>query len=324
MKHPNKSSSVIIIGAGISGLMCASRLSQAGVDVRLLDKGRRVGGRMSTRQFEGGIFDHGAQFFSAKSSTFQRYVTSWKEKGIAKIWFDTSKDPAQTHARYIGCEGMNSIPRYLGSHLPHDCSVTIESLSYTHQWTLTSPECSYTADHLILTPPGPQSYNLLSTASSEIQEQCGAKLPSFNYEKGLAILLVLQNKSTIPAPGYLKPNHPDIAWIADNNQKGISPIPALTVHTTAQFAEAYWDSQDTDKINAVISSLRPWLSSSVVAAQAHRWGYTLPLHKSEKSTLYFPNYQLQLAGDAFGGPRVEGAALSGLAAAKEWLSHNSS
>ena len=323
MNLQNKSQ-IIIIGAGISGLMCATRLTQAGVDVRLIDKGRRVGGRMSTRHFEGGVFDHGAQFFSAKSSAFQPYVSSWVKEGIAKVWFDSSTDPTASHPRYIGVRGMNAIPQYLGKHLLHDCSVTIESVCFTDQWTLQSKEKSYTADHLILTPPGPQSYNLLSTTSADLQKNSLPLLPAFEYEKGLAVLLLLDQKSNLPAPGFLKPDHPDIAWIADNQQKGISDKPALTVHTTARFAEAYWDRKDEDKIEAVVSLIEPWIQAEVIGAQAHRWGYTLPLHKSEQSTLNLPTYNLQLAGDAFGGPRVEGAALSGLAAAEEWLMHNSS
>ena len=310
MKSQNKSQ-IIIIGAGISGLMCATRLTQAGVDVRLIDKGRRVGGRMSTRHFEEGVFDHGAQFFSAKSSTFQPYASSWVKEGIAKVWFDSSTDPAVSHPRYIGITGMNAIPQYLGKHLHHDCSVTIESVHFNDQWTVRSDEHSYTADHLILTPPGPQSYNLLSTTAPDIQKSCISRLPAFEYEKGLAVLLLLDQKSNLPAPGFLKPDHPDIAWIADNQQKGISDKPALTVHTTAPFAEAYWDRKDADKIEAVVSLIKPWIQAEVIGAQAHRWGYTLPLHKSEQTTLYFPNHHLQLAGDAFGGPRVEGAALSG-------------
>ena len=59
---------------------------------------------MSTRHFEGGVFDHGAQFFSAKSSVFQPYVTSWVKEGIAKVWFDSSTDPhsisSTLHRRY--------------------------------------------------------------------------------------------------------------------------------------------------------------------------------------------------------------------------------
>ena len=44
---------VLIIGAGISGLICATELQNSGLQVVLLDKGRRAGGRLSTRDMQG-------------------------------------------------------------------------------------------------------------------------------------------------------------------------------------------------------------------------------------------------------------------------------
>ncbi|MFX9626906.1 FAD-dependent oxidoreductase, partial [Acinetobacter baumannii] len=41
-----------IIGAGIAGLTCGEALVRAGHSVRLFDKGRGPGGRMSTRRLQ--------------------------------------------------------------------------------------------------------------------------------------------------------------------------------------------------------------------------------------------------------------------------------
>ena len=51
---------VAVIGAGVAGLSCARDLAAAGVEVVVHDKGRRVGGRTSTRRHDGLAFDHGA------------------------------------------------------------------------------------------------------------------------------------------------------------------------------------------------------------------------------------------------------------------------
>ena len=41
---------VLIIGAGISGLICANEVRKVGKSVRILDKGRGLGGRRRRRR----------------------------------------------------------------------------------------------------------------------------------------------------------------------------------------------------------------------------------------------------------------------------------
>jgi renalase len=45
--------------------------------VLVLDKGRGVGGRLATRVFERGRFDHGAQRYTARTPEFQVLVDEW-------------------------------------------------------------------------------------------------------------------------------------------------------------------------------------------------------------------------------------------------------
>ena len=64
----------IIIGSGISGIACARALAVAGLPVRVLDKGRGIGGRMATRRVAlptGEVtFDHGAQYMRPRDPAF--------------------------------------------------------------------------------------------------------------------------------------------------------------------------------------------------------------------------------------------------------------
>lgn len=51
---------IAVIGAGLAGLVVASRLTAAGRTVTVFDKSRGLGGRLATRRTDFGAFDHGA------------------------------------------------------------------------------------------------------------------------------------------------------------------------------------------------------------------------------------------------------------------------
>jgi len=61
------SKTCLVVRAGISGLLPARTLTEQGVLVTLLDKSRRAGGRMAARRVGEAVFDHGAQFFTARA-----------------------------------------------------------------------------------------------------------------------------------------------------------------------------------------------------------------------------------------------------------------
>ena len=71
---------IIVVGAGISGCVCAWRLARAGHEVTLLEKGRGVGGRMATRRMEGARIDHGAQFFTARDPRMLELLSHWEKE----------------------------------------------------------------------------------------------------------------------------------------------------------------------------------------------------------------------------------------------------
>src|SRR6476660_6096620 len=50
---------VVVIGAGISGLVCAYRLKTLGVDVALIEKSDRVGGVIQTERIDGFLIERG-------------------------------------------------------------------------------------------------------------------------------------------------------------------------------------------------------------------------------------------------------------------------
>ena len=96
---------IAIIGAGMAGLACAEALAEAGQTIALFDKGRRPGGRMSTREMTTPLgvagFDYGAQYMSARDPAFCARVALWAANGLATRW------PAAGDEAWVGTPGMS-------------------------------------------------------------------------------------------------------------------------------------------------------------------------------------------------------------------------
>ena len=93
---------VLIVGAGIAGIACARALRDAGVSARVVDRGRRPGGRMASRTINGRAVDLGAAYFTAEPGTpFTEVVNGWLARGLARPWTDT-----------VAVAGAEGIQRY--------------------------------------------------------------------------------------------------------------------------------------------------------------------------------------------------------------------
>lgn len=312
----------IVVGAGISGLLCAKELSGLGVSVKILDKGRGVGGRMSTRYMSGARLDHGAQFFTVRDQMFQKYVDHWLSVGVAKEWFrhaPCDSNP-QGYPRYCGVGGMNEIPKYLAEELDVQCSEQVIAVNYkAGNWQVTTQsETVYHARHLILTAPLPQSLALLDTSGLNYADDELEALRSLKYRRGLTTLAILNEPSGLPEDGFIQLEDSVVTWLADNQMKGISDVPCLTIQSTPEFADLHWDSPDSVRGQKMIEAIVDYLKSQVTDYVCHRWGYALSEGRYKQSYFYNPKLNLALAGDGFSGGRVEGAALSGIQLARQF------
>ena len=319
----NKIYDFIVIGCGISGLLAAKKLRENGASALILDKGRNFGGRMATRFFDGAKFDHGAQFFTARSPIFKEYVNQWISHGVVKIWFG-NEEKNQPHPRYIAVNGMNSLPKHLGKNLEVRLSTEISHLFHNNKiWSVTcSRGNKYNCNHVILTIPGPQTSNILKESNIETPEKIKNYLDNISYQKSLSVMLRLNKPSNIPKPGGLKMDHDVLSWICDNKIKGISSVPALTIHTTSDYAKKTWDYPEKEKIDDVTNMVKKFFKITVKSARTQRWKFALPSNSPEIGSISNFDLQMTFAGDTFGGTRIESAALSGLHAADQIINAN--
>jgi renalase len=319
------SADCLIVGAGLAGLCAAHTLAVAGLQAILLDKGHAPGGRLATRalpsQLGTATIDEGAQYFTVRETAFGAQVETWLAAGVAREWSrgfvapDGSAFP-DGHPRYCGAKGMAAMARHLAAELDVRLGSEVAEVAYDGAWSVTlNSGAQLQARALLLTPPVPQSLALLERSGIPLPAGEAALLARIDYDPCLALSAVLAETSGLPAPGGLWPGGETIYWIADNQQKGISALPALTIHATPEYSRSQFDGDAERIIAALLAAAAPWLESEVTATYLRRWRYSIPLQLYPARTLLLRTPgPLAFAGDAFAGPRVEGAALSGMAA----------
>ncbi len=313
----NQQKSFLIIGGGITGLMAGTILQRHGINVTILDKGRGIGGRLATRRIRQpssgqGIFDYGAQFFTVSDPTFQLWVDQWVQQGIITPWSNQLTETGTIC--YRGCDSNRSIAQYLAQNLEIHTQTRVTKIVWDgSQWRVeTEQEKLFYGTRLILTPPVPQSLALLEDSAIAIPSLLKHRLAQVSYHPCLSVLALLDHKSLIPEPGGLRLKDASLAWIASNYQKGISPEGfAITLHSTPEFSQAYWDVDNEVVVEKLLKIASPWLNASVIDYQVHRWRYSHP--KTVYGDLYLVLEEpglLIMAGDGFSTTKAQDISLN--------------
>ena len=329
MAMPNdkeRTSSCIIVGGGIAGLITATLLQRENIEVTVLDKGRGIGGRLATRRIDGGVFDYGTQYFSVKNPQFEPWVKEWLDHEIITQWCDKFTPEETSKPRYRGVVSTRAIAKYLAQDLKVHTSTRVNRFSYQDsQWhVFTEAGEHLTADLLVLTPPVPQTLTLLEDSQIALSKELATALAKVSYHQCIAVLALLDRPSKISHPGGISLENNPLIWLADNYQKGISPTHSITMHADPEFSFKYWEQTDEEIAKVLFEAARPWIGDAqIVNSQIHRWRYSLPKTCYPEPYCALPDLPLVMAGDAFVAPKIEGAVLSAIAAA-DYILHQRS
>lgn len=326
------SSEILVIGAGLTGLTAAMTLKERGINnLLILEKMSKIGGRLLTRTFgEGGRADLGAQFFTVRTQKFQKEVSNWIRNNIVFQWSDgwnngkLNKNSVDGFPRYAANNGMESLAQHLSLDLNIKTNVEILALSKVKdKWVATDNEKNnYVSNHVILTLPVPLSLKILQTGSVDLNTDVLEPLKLINYDRTLCGIFSLEGKINLPPPGVLQRHSSDYPWIASNYEKGISEIEIITIHGSKKFSLSYWE-DSTIALDLFENELKKYFfpKTTVITRKLKKWRYSSPINVFPERYIlanYYPS--LLFAGDAFGGPRVEGAFLSGMSCAGKLLS----
>lgn len=318
---------VAIVGAGLSGLVAAESLAAAGADVTVVDKGRSVGGRLATRRIGDARLDHGAQFFTVRTPAFQRRVDDWLERGVVRVWnhgFDANPG-GDGHPRYVGAAGMNSLAKDLAASLPESVTIETSTMAFevrpartgeAHRWSLKIDDgTERAADAIVITSPLPQTFALLIDSGVELDDT----LMRTDYDRTIGLLATLDRPIEVATGGGLQDPDHVFSFIGDNMSKGVSPSPAVTFNANPSWSDDHWD-RDDDLDELLRDAARAWLGDAeILESQVKKWRLATPRSIWPDPCWTGADGSIVLAGDAFAGPKVEGAHNSGLAAAHALL-----
>lgn len=331
---------VVVVGGGIAGVACARRLHDAGLRVRLYERGRRIGGRMAVKtEYVGPVsalslghpVDIGAPYFTVREALFAHQVAHWQQAGLAQPWTDRFSvldenglrqgDPGpQRYSTVPGTGGMRGLVESLATGLRVETSHLVESVTVEGGRPCVDGE---PARAVVLAMPDPQAERLLDPATAAALGVAGS---------GQYPVLTLW----APWPGRWWPdfdgvfvNHSDvIAWIADSGRSHADGVPLLVAHSTSDFARPRLKNP-TSGIEPMLTELGRVLGVPEPPrsewARIHRWSFAAPVrtHMEPFSLLEAGERGLiGVCGDAWGPrSRVEQAWMSGNGLAETLIKH---
>jgi len=316
---------VAIIGAGISGLVCAKRLI-ATCDVTLFEKSRGVAGRMATRRVpdHGLAFDHEAQYFTVRSERVQPLLEEWIYDGIIAPWrgnvaaLRPGQRPDRSNSpRYVAVPNMNALGKHLAIHLDVKTEVRISRAFRSNGvWSLRCEDDNRHEgfDLLIVTTPPKQASDLLGDESP-----FQGDLAQVEVAPCWATLVYFDEKVAVPYDGAFVHENP-LSWICRNNSKpGRAPDKECWVlHGTSHWSRENLELTPEEITPRMLKAMQDAIGQDlpkVNYATSHRWRFSLPETPLPQRYLWNADEKLGLCGDWCAGPRVEGAIESGLSLA---------
>ena len=322
----------MVVGAGVAGCVAARRLVAEGADVVVVDKGVSAGGRVATRRVDGAHLDHGAQFFSVRSDEFASLVDELTREGCGvRVWGegfaqarhvadgpDAADAGGDGHPRYSVTGGLNRLVRTLADPLDVRTDTRVDRVSRVDAgWEVgTVGGERVRAGAVVLTPPVPQS---LAIAGAWMPSAVEQRLSQVAYDPCVALLVRLDGAPALPSPGGVQLAQGPVCFLGDNVAKGASDEPAVTVHLDPRASADAYDRDDDLVADEVLTAVAAWLGDARVrTVQVKRWRYSQPRTSVDDRAVVadVDGAPVVFAGDAFGEAKVEGAARSGMAAAR--------
>lgn len=316
-----------VIGGGIAGLACARTLRKADHEVTVFEKSKGVGGRVATRRIGPYIFDTGATSIAPRGKALEQ--TMLHELDTTELVLVPKPIYEHRFGRiFPGDVGRGRIERYtykpgntlLAKMLAADLDVRLETPIDRIRPAADGYEIlDQVFDAVVLTPPIPQSEELLATLGD------ARRFSNVRYRPCLSILLGYE--APLPEVGYhaiidVEQRHP-LTWLSLESVKSPDRAPEGQTAMVAQLSPAYsrqfFESTDAVVIEDTVSQIERLYGQAFRApavADVKRWRFSQPETTATFDSANRNGSRLIVAGDGVLGGRVELAYEVGVMAAK--------
>lgn len=309
---------LVVIGAGISGIACAAAASSRGAAVRVLDRGRGVGGRMASRvlrntgtPWDGRVVDIGASYFTAREPGFSAFVADLVDRGVVREWTDAFHVAGPDGilgvrsgpVRYAAPRGLRSVVEALRDAAGLDVQSERDVMRVDVDGELLVDDESASAVALCL--PHPQALRICDAVPDT----------TLMWEPVIAVTMVFAERCWPVLDGAFVNDHPTITWVADDGSRRGDGAPVLVAHMSPVASALHLADPASAIPSVVAATLRVLgVTEHPVFVDAHRWTFAKPTGARAEPFWLHEQLPLGAAGDAWaGGPRVEAAWESGAA-----------
>jgi len=324
--YPASIRSVAVIGAGISGLICARTLQDHGLKVTVFEKSYGPGGRTATRRADPNLsYDHGAQYFTARDPHFARYVDAWIEQGIVAEWNGRIveieggevRPKTDQPRRFVGVPGMKAMAQHLATGIDLRRETRIVGLTRTrNRWDLTDADSQkhQSFDDVGVALPSPQALDLLG------EHPFATEVREVRMTPCWTVLAAFERPLEVPWDGAFVHYSP-LGWVARNSSKpGRDPsIDCWVLQATPDWSATHLEftrPNVTALLLAQFAKIIPDPEPSPIHLDAHLWRFSATPQKLDRAALFDSTTGIAVCGDWLAGGRVEGAFRSGVAAAR--------
>ena len=315
--------SFAVVGAGLAGLLVARELSRDHA-INVFEKSRGVGGRMASRNAGSFEFDHGAQFFTARSDAFLSYLAPMIDDGVIADWparfaeirrseITSTRPWASDYPHFVGVPRMNAVGKQLASGLDISLEITVGRISRRDdRWELFDhlDNALGAFDWVVLTAPAAQTATLALESSIVGDFAAPARMRAC-----FALMLGFEEPLELGWQAALV-RDADISWISVNSSKpGRNDAFSLVVHSTNVWAD---DHLDLDLATArahlldECSTAIGYDARRAAFIELHRWRFANIGRQHTAPCIVDVTNRIAAAGDWFIRGRVESAFTSAM------------